>query len=63
MAKNMRLSVDLDDDLHRRLRVHAAEKGRTVSAIVRDLILIEVTIWENIEAGVHPEQVEPRDRR
>lgn len=33
-----RLSVDIDPEVHRRLRLLAVGQGRTVSAIVRDLV-------------------------
>ncbi|MDE0240673.1 MAG: hypothetical protein OXQ84_10825 [bacterium] len=34
----VRFTVELDEDLHRRLRLAAARDGRRMAAIVRDLI-------------------------
>ena len=33
-----RLTIDVHEDLHRRLRVLAATEGRTMAAVVRDLL-------------------------
>ena len=37
----MRISIDIPDELHRRVRVKAAEEGTTVSAVVRS----QLTNW------------------
>ena len=33
-----RLTVEVDEGLHRRLRLHAAGEGRSMTAIVRELL-------------------------
>jgi predicted HicB family RNase H-like nuclease len=41
-AKPIRLNLDLDPDLHRRLKVRAANAGISVAQLVRGLIVREV---------------------
>lgn len=38
-AKPVRLNLDLDPDLHRRLKLRAVESGISVAALVRELIM------------------------
>ncbi|WP_086382714.1 hypothetical protein [Caballeronia sordidicola] len=40
--KPIRLNLDLDPDLHRQLKVHAAENSMTIAQLVRGLIVREV---------------------
>lgn len=40
--KPVRLNLDLDPDLHRRLKVRAAESGISIAELVRGLIAREV---------------------
>jgi hypothetical protein len=37
-VKPMRLNLELDVDVHRRLKIRAAERGVSISKLVRDLI-------------------------
>lgn len=42
-----RLNIDLEDDLHQRLKVRAAAEGTTVSRAVRSLLMNwVVTSWD-----------------
>ncbi|WP_103852209.1 ribbon-helix-helix protein [Burkholderia pseudomallei] len=41
-AKPIRLNLDLDPDLHRRLKVRAAEAGISIAELVRGLITREI---------------------
>lgn len=41
--KKVRITVDLDPEMHRLLKVYAAEQGEKVSDIIRKLI---ATLWE-----------------
>ncbi|AJW93570.1 hicB family protein (plasmid) [Burkholderia gladioli] len=41
-AKPIRLNLDLDPDLHRRLKVRAAEAGISIAELVRGLITREL---------------------
>lgn len=41
-AKPIRLNLDLDPALHRRLKIRALEADTTVAALVRDLITREL---------------------
>ena len=46
----MRLVVELPEDLHRRIKVRAAEEGRTISQMVRGMIELELSKtarWED----------------
>ena len=36
----VRLNVDIEKDLHKRLKIHAVESDKTVSDIVRELIVL-----------------------
>ncbi|RQU49764.1 FitA-like ribbon-helix-helix domain-containing protein [Burkholderia cenocepacia] len=41
-AKPIRLNLDLDPELHRRLKVRAAEAGISIAELVRGLITREI---------------------
>jgi len=42
-AKPVRLNLDLDPETHRRLKVRAAEAGKSIAQMVRELIDRELT--------------------
>lgn len=42
-AKPIRLNLDLDPELHRRLKVRAAEAGISIAELVRGLITREIS--------------------
>ena len=37
-ARKVRVNFDIDADLHRRLKVAAAEQGRTIADVARELL-------------------------
>ena len=43
------ITVSIDDDLHRRARIKAAERGTSISALFRDF-LIRLTVGGSAEA-------------
>jgi ParG len=43
-APTKRLTVDIPEDLHRRIKVHCAGKGSQISDIVRELLAKEFPI-------------------
>ena len=53
----MQLSIRYDDDIHRKLKVIAAYREKSLNALIMDLFKREVTNWES-EHGVieFPEQ-------
>ena len=53
------ISVSVDEDTHRRLRIMAAEQGTSVSAIIRNHILSIL----NGQAQEDTEETEPERRR
>ena len=53
------ISVTVDDDTHRRLRIIAAEQGTSVSALVREHMLRVLNGYTQEEA----EETEPERRR
>ena len=42
-AKPIRLNLDLDPTTHRRLKIRAAESGKSIAQLVRELIARELT--------------------
>ncbi|MFM0705628.1 ribbon-helix-helix protein [Paraburkholderia sediminicola] len=42
-AKPIRLNLDLDPGMHRRLKIRAAEAGKSIAQLVRELIDRELT--------------------
>lgn len=53
------ISVSVDEDTHRRLRIMAAEQGTSVSAMIREHIMDIL----NGQAQEDPEETEPEWRR
>ena len=37
-----RITVDLEDDFHRRLKMHCAEKGLVITELIRELLSKEM---------------------
>lgn len=38
MSKEKRITVSVDDDLHKQAKIEAAKQGKTISEIIRDLL-------------------------
>lgn len=53
----MQLAIRYDDDVHRKLKVIAAYKGKSLNTLMKDMFSREVTDWEQKHGVIEfPEQ-------
>ena len=48
-VKPVRMTVELDPDIHRELKIHCTMKGIWISELMRDLISKELTCSKNVQ--------------